>query len=116
MCISASVNRTGGDVTLLTCSFCNEPIEIKPAKTDEYGHAVHEACYVLKMQKLQVGEPDGSNRRLQVLAWISTVPATAVCSACGELFTISVKQLTTAMARASLQRRFDDHAYKRNGS
>ena len=65
MCISASVNRNGGDVTLLTCSFCNEPIEIKPAKTDEYGDAVHEACYVLRMQKSQVGEPDGSNRRLQ---------------------------------------------------
>jgi hypothetical protein len=30
-------------VTLPTCSFCNEPIEIKPAKTDEYGHAAHEA-------------------------------------------------------------------------
>jgi hypothetical protein len=50
--------------------------------------------------------------RMQILAWISTVPATATCSA-RELFTVAVKELTTVMARASLQRRFDEHTARR---
>jgi hypothetical protein len=96
------------------CSFCEKPIEIETAKTNERGKAIHEACYVAKMQP---GGPDVSNRRrLRILAWISTVPASAVCSACGELFTVSVKQLTNAMATASLQQRFDDHRCKVDAS
>jgi len=32
------------------CSLCNEPVELRTAKTDEDGKAVHEECYTLKMQ------------------------------------------------------------------
>jgi hypothetical protein len=32
------------------CSLCNGPIELETGKTDENGDAVHEECYVLKMQ------------------------------------------------------------------
>ena len=32
------------------CSLCNEAVEIETAKTDENGDAVHEECYVLKIQ------------------------------------------------------------------
>jgi hypothetical protein len=93
-------------MTDLLCSFCDQPIEIEITKTNEFGKAIHEECYVLKMQGAT------QLRRLRILAWVSTVPASAVCSACGELFTVPVKQLTTVMASVSLQRRFDQHACK----
>jgi hypothetical protein len=32
------------------CSVCNEPVELRIAKTDEDGKAIHEECYVLRMQ------------------------------------------------------------------
>ena len=31
------------------CSLCNQPVPLENAKTDEYGLAVHEECYVLKL-------------------------------------------------------------------
>ena len=82
-------------MTEVVCSFCDKPIEIETAKTNEYGKAIHEGCYVSKMQGAT------EHRRLRILAWISTVPATATCSACGELFAVSVKQLTNATAIAA---------------
>jgi hypothetical protein len=93
-------------MTDLLCSFCHKPIGIETAKTNEFGKAIHEACYVLKMQGAT------QLRRMRILAWVSTVPATATCSACGELFTVPVKQLTTVMASVSLQRRFEEHTCK----
>jgi hypothetical protein len=30
------------------CSYCNRPVDITTAKTDEFGKAIHEDCYVLK--------------------------------------------------------------------
>jgi hypothetical protein len=41
------------DVRLPKCSICNEPVEIKTAKTDEDGKAVHEDCYVGRMMRLK---------------------------------------------------------------
>ena len=35
------------------CSICNEPVELKTAKTDEDGKAVHEDCYVGRMMRLK---------------------------------------------------------------
>jgi hypothetical protein len=32
------------------CSVCNEPVELRIAKTDEDGKAIHEECYVLRIQ------------------------------------------------------------------
>jgi len=32
------------------CALCNEPVDLRAAKTDEDGHAVHEECYLLRMQ------------------------------------------------------------------
>jgi hypothetical protein len=32
------------------CCLCSEPIDLRTAKTDEYGKAIHEECYVLRMR------------------------------------------------------------------
>jgi len=34
---------------LPSCCICNDPIPLERSKTDEYGQAVHEECYVLKV-------------------------------------------------------------------
>jgi len=44
------------------CSICNEPVEIKTAKTDSKGQAVHEDCYV-KMELKQVKSAQDSGSR-----------------------------------------------------
>lgn len=31
------------------CPICNKEVPLEVAKTDEDGHAIHEACYVLKL-------------------------------------------------------------------
>ena len=48
--------------------------------------------------------------------WISIVPAIAICTACGERFTVPVTALSTAMAQANLQYQFDQHKCKRSGA
>jgi hypothetical protein len=88
------------------CHLCNQPVPIEAARTDENGNAVHEGCYVAQITRAS------SARRLRVLAWISTVPATAVCSVCGDLFRVPVGEMTRSMATASLQNQFDDHTCK----
>jgi hypothetical protein len=32
-----------------TCHFCNKPVKLESAKTDESGRAVHEGCYLLSV-------------------------------------------------------------------
>jgi len=36
---------------LPNCSICNEPVDLKTAKTDEDGKGVHEGCYVDRMRR-----------------------------------------------------------------
>jgi hypothetical protein len=31
------------------CSFCNLPVKLETSKTDEYGRAIHEACYLMRL-------------------------------------------------------------------
>lgn len=33
----------------INCSICNQPVALEIAKTDDFGQAVHEQCYVLKL-------------------------------------------------------------------
>lgn len=33
--------------TSLNCSICNQPVDLETTKTDDYGNAVHEECYVM---------------------------------------------------------------------
>jgi hypothetical protein len=40
------------------CSICNEPVEINTAKTDEYGKAIHEECYVLILIRRCASSPN----------------------------------------------------------
>ena len=51
------------------CCICEEPVELETAKTDEYGRAIHEACYVLKLAShVDTGEEfvsDFRDRRAQ---------------------------------------------------
>jgi hypothetical protein len=35
--------------SLPTCCLCDRPIEIEHSKTDEYGRAIHEQCYVARL-------------------------------------------------------------------
>ena len=35
------------DPTIFNCSLCNKPVDLKTAKTNEEGKAVHEECYAL---------------------------------------------------------------------
>ena len=35
------------------CSLCDRPVLLETSKTDEYGKAVHEECYALKMRLKQ---------------------------------------------------------------
>ena len=34
---------------LPSCCICNDPVLLETSKTNEYGQAVHEECYVLKV-------------------------------------------------------------------
>jgi hypothetical protein len=36
---------------LSNCSICDEPVDLKTAKTDEDGKRVHEECYVDRMRR-----------------------------------------------------------------
>ncbi len=35
---------------LFHCCVCGDPVDLRTAKTDEYGKANHEDCYVLRMR------------------------------------------------------------------
>jgi hypothetical protein len=35
---------------LTPCILCNEPVPLDSSKTDEYGKAVHEECFLLRMR------------------------------------------------------------------
>ena len=39
--------------SLTLCSICDEPVELENSNTEEHGLAVHEECYVMKMQTEQ---------------------------------------------------------------
>ena len=41
-------------VRLPNCSICNEPVELETSKTDENGKAIHEECYVVKVDEKKV--------------------------------------------------------------
>jgi hypothetical protein len=38
--------------SILYCSICGKPISIEEAKTDGYGHAVHETCIVIRLASM----------------------------------------------------------------
>ena len=42
------------------CSLCDKPVLLETSKTDEYGKALHEECYALKMRlKQATSTPEG---------------------------------------------------------
>jgi hypothetical protein len=44
-----SFNRIFGRPWLPTCVLCKNTVNLETCKTDEYGQAVHEDCYALKI-------------------------------------------------------------------
>jgi hypothetical protein len=38
-----------GPFFVVVCSICQKRVNVETSKTDENGHAVHEACYVSKI-------------------------------------------------------------------
>lgn len=45
------------EVSTASCFICGKPILLEIAKTNEYGRAVHEECYVLRTQLEQATTP-----------------------------------------------------------
>jgi len=41
--------RQHSKLLLPTCPICREPVELETSKADEYGHAIHEECYLVKL-------------------------------------------------------------------
>ena len=39
------------------CCICGQPVKLETSKTDEFGHAVHEDCYILKVRLHRATEP-----------------------------------------------------------
>jgi hypothetical protein len=44
------------------CCYCNQPLQLERAKTDEVGQAVHEECYVLKHAKREPASSDKNGK------------------------------------------------------
>ena len=57
--IVSSVPR--GSQPLPACCVCNSPVLVETSKTDEYGQAVHEECYVLKLRSVAEFLGDGAS-------------------------------------------------------
>ena len=39
------------------CVICEQSVNLEESKTDEYGHAVHENCYVWTVELKKPGKP-----------------------------------------------------------
>jgi hypothetical protein len=50
---------------LFHCCVCGDPVDLRTAKTDEYGKANHEDCYVLRMRMNAVCSGPLRIRRVQ---------------------------------------------------
>jgi hypothetical protein len=44
------------------CSICNEPVNLRTAKSDENGRAVHEECYIQKITSQQPSSKDKNSK------------------------------------------------------
>jgi len=44
------------------CVICNKPVDLKTTKTNDYGEAVHEECYVLRQMLKDATQPTASQR------------------------------------------------------
>lgn len=42
--------RTFPESQLFLCCLCGDPVDLRTAKTEEYGKAIHEDCYVQRMR------------------------------------------------------------------
>jgi len=40
------------------CDLCGQPVDLRTAKTDEDGKAVHDECYLLSMKGAMIPPPD----------------------------------------------------------
>jgi hypothetical protein len=49
-----------GSKPVLHCHICRKPVPVETAKTDGYGRAIHEECYVLSV--LQKATPSQTRR------------------------------------------------------
>jgi hypothetical protein len=50
-----------GTQWLPSCGICNDPVPLETSKTDEYGQAVHEECYVLNLSLRAMLLNDGAS-------------------------------------------------------
>ena len=53
-------------VSIHLCSICDRPVDLRTCKTDEFGKAVHEACYTarLALENVRRKEPVRSTGKL----------------------------------------------------
>lgn len=43
------------------CLVCALPVSLETTKTDEFGHVIHETCYMLKLKAIQQAKPSSSS-------------------------------------------------------
>lgn len=53
--VSASLHH------VLRCTICSQPVPVETAKTDSYGKAIHEECYMISLAEKTVASRPGSN-------------------------------------------------------
>jgi len=66
--------------SLLICVLCSEPVDVRTAKTDAYGRAVHEECIVQKMVS------DGRAKTPKLPPHLVQRNSEKCCSVCGAIF------------------------------
>jgi hypothetical protein len=49
-------------ITEFRCAYCDQPLDLKNAKTNDAGQAVHEDCYVAKSSSVEEKNIDGADR------------------------------------------------------
>jgi hypothetical protein len=59
----------------INCSICQKRVALETAKTDEFGQAVHEGCYVLK---LGIRRDQDSVHKLGQMQTVDIPPSPAV--------------------------------------
>src|SRR5579859_3319093 len=81
-----------GPFEILICSICRKRIAVETGNTDEYGNAVHEACYISRVTAQTGADLTG----FIVVQRVNRTPSLASCARCERKF------FTPATVRCSL--------------
>src|SRR5579859_4538360 len=71
-----------GPFEILICSICRKRIAVETGNTDEYGNAVHEACYISRVTAQTGADLTG----FIVVQRVNRTPSLASCARCERKF------------------------------